>query len=97
MRAINDYFELDYKLYFWKTRSGSEVDFIAYGEKGLHAFEIKRADYILTKSLRGLRSFKKDYFEAKLYIIYQGKQKQYHDDIVALPFLNALKDLPQIL
>ena len=97
LRAINDYFEFDYKLYFWKTRSGNEVDFIAYGERGLHAFEIKRADYISTKLLRGLRNFKEDYPEAKLYIIYQGKQQQYHDDIVALPFLNALRNLPQIL
>ena len=59
LRAINDYFEFDYKLYFWKTRSGSEVDFIAYGERGLHAFEIKRADYISTKSLRGLGVLKR--------------------------------------
>lgn len=95
--AINDYFELGYKLYFWQTTTGNEVDFIAYGPKGLYAFEIKRASRFSSKSLRGLKKFKEDYPEAKLFIIHLGKRKEYHGDIVALPLTQALKELPELL
>ena len=97
LRAINDYFDLKYKIYFWRTTSGSEIDFIIYGPKGLYAFEIKRSSKITSKSLRGLKAFKEDYPEAKLYIIFLGKNKEYHDSINAIPFEEALKKLPQII
>ena len=41
VRAINDYFELEYSINFWRTVAGDEVDFVLYGAKGIHAFEIK--------------------------------------------------------
>ena len=97
LRAINDYFNLNYKIYFWRTASGSEVDFIIYGPKGLHAFEIKRSSKVTPKSLRGLKTFKDDYPEAKLYLIFLGKNKEYHGDINAIPLKKTLKDLPQII
>lgn len=97
LSAINDYFEFKYKIYFWRTSSGTEVDFIIYGPKGLHAFEIKRASKITNKSLKGLKSFAKDYPEATLHIIYLGKQREYHGDITAIPFEDALKNLPELI
>ncbi|EKD75479.1 MAG: hypothetical protein ACD_44C00116G0002, partial [uncultured bacterium] len=39
LRAFIDYYHLDLKIYFWRTNTGMEVDFILYGEKGLFAFE----------------------------------------------------------
>jgi len=95
--AINDYYELDYKLYFWRTAAGDEVDFIAYGPKGLHAFEIKRSSTITGKSLSGLKAFGQDYPEAKLMVLFLGKHKEYHGNITAVPFEEALKELPQLL
>lgn len=97
LKAINDYFELDYKIYFWRTHTGKEVDFILYGPKGFHAFEIKRSSVITSKSLSGLKSFKQDYPEAKLHIIFLGNHKEYHGDINVIPFELALKELPDIL
>ncbi|MBS0358785.1 MAG: ATP-binding protein, partial [Proteobacteria bacterium] len=41
LRAINDYYDLEYQLYYWRTKTGLEVDFIIYGPHGLYAFEIK--------------------------------------------------------
>ena len=38
LRAMNDYYYLAYEIYFWRTQSQLEVDFILYGEKGLFAF-----------------------------------------------------------
>lgn len=38
LKTINDYFGYDYQLYYWRTASGREVDFILYGPRGLLAF-----------------------------------------------------------
>lgn len=97
LRAINDYYSLQHNIYFWRTSSGTEVDFIVYGERGLYAFEIKRIQYISDKMLQGLRSFKEDYPQAKLYFIYIGKTKEYHKDVEAIPLVMALQQLPEII
>lgn len=95
--AINDYFGLDYKTYFWRTSSGTEVDFVVYGPRGLHAFELKRSAVVHTKDLRGLKSFKEDYPEAHLHLLFLGKHKEYYGDIEAVPLIDALKELPQMI
>lgn len=95
--AINDYYNLGYEIYFWRTNHGTEVDFIAYGPKGLHAFEIKRNQVLHGKNFTGLKAFKKDYDMAKLYLVYTGKQSQYYGDIQVLPIVTILQQLPNIL
>jgi uncharacterized protein len=97
IQAINEYFELGYKIYFWRTSLGQEVDFVLYGQNGLHAFEIKRSAQITTKSLKGLKAFGVDYPEAKLYMLYFGKHREYHGNIQVIPFNDALFDLPNLL
>lgn len=101
LSAINDYYELGYSIHFWRTSTGQEVDFVLYGPRGLHAFEIKRSSAITNKDLRGLKAFKEDYPEGKLHLIYTGKQKEYHTkdfgDITFIPFETALHELPEIL
>ncbi len=95
--ALNDYLKLRYKIYYFRTSDGSEVDFIAYGEKGFHAFEIKHSKDIFPRHLKGLRAFAKDYPEAKLHIFYLGSHKMYFDNIIAYPFEEGLKNLSSIL
>lgn len=97
LSAINDYYALDYKIYFWRTSTGQEVDFVIYGPNGLHAFEIKRAAKISNKSLDGLKAFGEDYPEAKLHILFLGKQREYYGNITAIPFQEALTELPNII
>ena len=95
--ALNDYYDLGYEMYYWRTSHGAEVDFILYGPKGLVAIEIKRAKKIHSSDLNGLRSFAKDYKEAKLYIFYCGDKKEYHEDIQVIPITNAFKTLKEFL
>jgi predicted AAA+ superfamily ATPase len=95
--AINDYYRLDYKIYFWRTLSGDEVDFIIYGPRGFHAFEIKRSAHIKNKDLKGLKNFGQDYPEASLHILFLGNQKEYYDTIKAIPFEQALLELPELI
>jgi uncharacterized protein len=96
LRAINDYCSLGYKIYFWRSSAGAEVDFVIYGPRGLHAFEIKRSSQVTTKSLKGLQAFKEDYPEATLHFLFLGKHKEYYGDIVATPFVEALRALPTL-
>jgi predicted AAA+ superfamily ATPase len=97
LRAFIDYYDLDLSLYFWRTATGIEVDFIAYGEKGLFAFELKSRRYIERKDFSALKIFKKDYPMAHCYLIYGGEHAEQHDDIYALPIEQALFKLPEIL
>ena len=97
LRAINDYYQLNYNLFYWRTVSGTEVDFVAYGDKGIKAFEIKSKKNISNQDLRGLKTFLLDYPQAKGYIIYGGDIKQYRHNIEIWPATKALQNLPQIL
>lgn len=97
LRGINDYFGLGYTIYFWRTQTQHEVDFVLYGEKGIYAFEVKRSKMLSSADLQSLKLFKEDYPEAKSYILYGGKETLYLDNITALPFEKALEKLPEIL
>lgn len=68
-----------------------------YGPNGLHAFEIKMSSTITNKSLKGLKTFEKEYPQASLNIIYLGQNKEYHGNINAIPFKEALEKIPNIL
>ncbi len=97
LRAINDYYNLDYQLSYWRTTAGAEVDFILYGPNGFHAFEIKHSSQVSRKETKGLLAFYDDYPEAKLYLIYGGNQKLYFDHIEVWPMRDLLFQLPAIL
>ncbi|MCP5509338.1 MAG: ATP-binding protein [Chlamydiales bacterium] len=97
LRAVNDYYGLNYSLYFWRTQSKLEVDFILYGERGFFAFEIKRSKNICSKDLKALNEFIKDYPEVKAFIVYGGDRKLYFGKITALPFVEAIQTLPILL
>lgn len=95
--AINSYFELNYQIYYWRTKHGLEIDFILYGEKGLIAIEVKSSTQIHSKDIKALKHFKEDYKVAKLYVFYNGKRELYLEDINIIPIDLALKKLEKIL
>jgi uncharacterized protein len=97
LQAINSYFNFQYQLYFWRTVDKVEVDFVLYGPKGIIGIEIKRTDRIDSNDLRGLRLFGEDYPEARRFIFYGGKKREYIDNIQIIPMNEALLGLPQIL
>jgi len=97
IKAINDYYNFQYEIYYWRTSSGVEVDFILYGPRGIIAFEIKRSSRSTNKDLKGLKAFKKDFPQARLYLLYGGAREEFEDEITILPVTKALRDLPGIL
>jgi len=90
--AKNDYFSWGYQFYYWRTHSGDEVDFILYGEKGITAIEIKRSQKISLKDLKGLKTFAKDYPEAKLLLLYGGERRYREGEIEIIPITEFLND-----
>jgi len=78
LRAINSYEGLGYDIYFWRTKSKHEVDFVLYGKGGLIAIEVKVSSRVRTGDLDGLKLFIEDYPMTKALLIYTG-QRRYHD------------------
>lgn len=95
--ATNHNLDLGYHLYYYRTATGTEVDFVAYGERGICAFEIKRTAKVTSQMLRGLKQFLKEYPLAKVFFIYGGKRKMRDGAVEIIPLGQALKNLPQIL
>ncbi len=96
--ALIDYHRSNIKLYYWRTVGGTEVDFIAYGENCLYAFEIKHARTIQPKMLTGLKEFRKDYPMAKCYVVYLGQDiLSLSNEITAMPIIEMLQKLPELL
>ncbi|MEK7141214.1 MAG: AAA family ATPase [Patescibacteria group bacterium] len=95
--AVNDYLNLGYKIYYYHTTLGTEVDFILYGERGIVAFEIKRSAKYSRSDLRGLKAFLADYPAAKGILIYGGTRKMYEGKIKVIPISEALKTLADLL
>ena len=95
--AINHYYRLGYEFYFWRTSNQVEVDFIAYGERGLLAFEIKRKRTVSPKDLTGLKTFCGDYEMTVPYFIYGGDHDEFHGNIKIIPIEKALFKLKEIL
>ena len=62
IRRINDYYRKQFKLYFWRTEAGAEVDIlICRADKIIFAIECKASQFINKRDLSGLKAFKKDY------------------------------------
>jgi len=95
--AQNSALHLGYKIFYWRTSNGREVDFVLYGTKGLLAFEIKRSSRITSAMLGGLKSFLADYPVAKAYFAYTGNRRMYDNKIEIVPALEVLNNLETIL
>lgn len=93
LRAWLAYRAEDPGLFFWRTRSGVEVDFVLYGPMSFSAIEVKNSARIRVEDLRGLESFGAEYPEAELLFLYRGTTRERRGRTWVLPaedFLQAL-------
>ncbi len=93
LRAWIDYGFSSCKLYYWRTKAGTEVDFIVYGKQGFWAVEVKNSDKVHRMDLRSLNAFKSDFPECKPILIYRGKDKLAIDGILCIPCEDFLTNL----
>jgi predicted AAA+ superfamily ATPase len=93
LRAWIDYSGEDYALSFWRTKAGTEVDFVVYGRRGFWALEVKHSASVRPADLRGLKAFRADYPEAGLRLLYRGDEALEVDGIPCLPCDTFLRRL----
>ena len=93
LRAWAAYGAGDQRLYFWRTKSGSEIDFVVYGEQSFAAIEVKNAGTVRAKDLNSLKAFGQDYGQAERLLLYRGKERLMIEGILCLPCERFLKDL----
>jgi predicted AAA+ superfamily ATPase len=93
LRAWASYRPVPAELFYWRTKSGSEVDFVLYGADVFVAIEVKRSRNVHHTDLRALKAFKEDYPEASTCLLYRGQEEVRIGDILCLPCDTFLKKL----
>jgi len=93
LRAWIAYGNRGAKIYYWRTRSGVEVDFVVYGEAGFWAIEVKNTRRVRPEDLVGLKSFAADYPECEPLLLYRGQERLKIDRFRCLPVEEFLRDL----
>ena len=83
----------DSRIFFWRTRGGSEVDFVLYGAAGFHAIEVKNGRSLRPADLRGIRTFHRDYPEATPLLLYRGSETLERDGVRCVPVERFLREL----
>jgi len=93
IKAWIDYNKSRFDLYYWRTKAGSEVDFVLYGSEGFWAIEVKNTGTVRKSDLRPLKSFYQDYPECTPVFLYRGDENLLIDGISCIPCENFLKNL----
>ena len=93
LRAWIAYGRKDRELFFWRTKSGVEVDFIVYGQDTFLAIEVKSSRRVSSKDVRALKSFLEDYPQARACLLYGGRDRLMVEGIPCLPCAELLPRL----
>jgi predicted AAA+ superfamily ATPase len=93
LRAWLAYGQKEGELFYWRTRSGAEVDFVIYGAGGFWAIEVKNAVRVHPEHLRGLKAFRADHPEAQGLLLYRGEDRLRMGEILCLPVETFLRQL----
>jgi len=93
LRAWIDNSKKNCKLFFWRTSSGSEVDFVVYGDNLFWAIEVKNSSNINPQDIRPLKTFGLEYPESKRILLYRGNEKLLRSGITIEPCQDFLKQL----
>jgi len=92
LRILTDLLKPKAKIYYWRTISGQEVDFvIEYGSKIL-AVEAKLTEKVKYQDAENLKIFLEEYPDTSIgLVIYNGSELKYLDKkIIAVPISNIL-------
>ncbi|MBL0321983.1 MAG: ATP-binding protein [Ignavibacteria bacterium] len=85
LRAACDYAADGRQLYYWRTRTGIEVDFIVYGPDTLEAYEVKSTDVVRDADLKALRAFVEEYPGTTATVLYRGRERLVRHGITIVP------------
>ena len=93
LRAWAAYSGGDASIFYWRTRGGSEVDFVVYGTNCFHAFEVRNARAVHSADLRAMRTFRSDYPEADAAMLHRGRERMRMHGIWCLPVEDFLREM----
>jgi predicted AAA+ superfamily ATPase len=80
-------------LYFWRTKSGNEIDFVVYGKDIFCGIEVKNTATLRSRSVNSLLAFKDEYPEAEVCLLYRGKERVFNKGVLCMPCEEFLKNL----
>jgi predicted AAA+ superfamily ATPase len=75
LRAWIAYTDRRYELFYWRTRSGVEVDFVVYGAGGFWAIEVQNSRRFRPQDLRGIETFLQDYPQSEAMLLHRGEER----------------------
>lgn len=90
LRAYLSYTRQRHQLMFWRTRHGYEVDFVVGTEL---AVEVKAANAVSRRDLKGLRAFSQEGICKKFYLVSQDRLDKKYDSFYAVHWETFLQRL----
>ena len=93
LHAYLAYSALDYRLHFWRTHDGAEVDVLCEASNGFVAIEVKSATRWDKRFNRGLKRLREHLPGVACYGVYFGMRAAQWDDVRVLPAMEFLERL----
>lgn len=93
LRAWIAYGRTEFELSYWRTRGGSEIDFIVYGPEGFWAVEVKNSSTVRDEDVRALRTFREDYRACEPILVYRGDKHLSIRGVKCIPAQDFLTEL----
>ena len=87
------YTDRRYELFYWRTRSGVEVDFVVYGAGGFWAIEVQNSRRLRPQDLRGIETFLQDYPQCEGMLLHRGEERARVGRIWCVPVQDFLRGL----
>ena len=97
LRAVISWRDPNARIYYWRTATGLEVDFVVYSPNVFAAIEIKRKKNVSATDLRGLQAFAEDYPEADRLVLYGGDYEENIKGNRLIPIQHALPELENLI
>ncbi len=89
--AYRSYKRHDFRINFWRTKYGLEVDYVIGG--GEIAIETKGTDNVDIRDLKGLIAFMDTYSPKRSIVVCNEKEKRIHNKIEIMPWREFLHEL----
>ncbi len=90
---LNEYFETYYKLSYFQSRDGLEVDLVLQKGSQIFLIEIKSKMRVLSEDLKNLKKIKKDMPKSRCFVLSLDPTKRKEDGILILPWKHGLKEI----
>ncbi len=84
-------------LYFWRTASGHEVDFIVHGPGVLLAINVHKTAHVRRADEESLRRFQQEHLGATAILVHPGLERVSRAGVEVMPVATLLEALPRHL